>query len=121
VARLILDTNIVIDFLKGEPQARAYILSPAGADISIVTWIEVLSGVTPADEPMVRKLLAGFRILQLTPRVAEEAATIRRKTRMKLSDSVIWATTRLAKGTLVTRNTKDFPATDPQVLVPYIL
>ncbi len=121
MARLILDTNIIIDFLKGEPQARAYVVAPGGADISIVTWIEVMSGVQPHEDVAARQLLSGLRILQLTPRVAEEAASIRRQKRMKLPDAVIWATTRLAGATLVTRNTRDFPASDPAVIVPYVL
>jgi predicted nucleic acid-binding protein len=121
VARLILDTNILIDFMKGEPQAKAYVLSPAGVDISIISWIEVLSGARPGEETAARKLLEAMRVLQITPRVAEAAAAVRRERRLKLPDAVIWATARLAGATLVTRNTRDFPALEPWVLVPYRL
>lgn len=121
MARLILDTNILIDFLKGEAQAATYVLIPGGADISVITWIEVMSEVRPEEDIVARKLLAGLRVLQLTGRVAEEAAAIRRARRLKLPDAVILATARLAGGTLVTRNTKDFAPSEPGVLVPYAL
>ena len=121
MARLILDTNIVVDFLKGEPQATPYVRNPAGADISVITWIEVMAGAKPGEELELRNLLAGFRVLQLTPRVAAEAAAIRRASRIKLPDAVILATAKLAGARLVTRNTKDFRSTDPDVLIPYQL
>lgn len=121
MARLILDTNILIDFLKGVPEARDYVLDPAGADISVISWIEVMSGVRSDEEAGVRELLDGLRVLQLTSRVAQEAASIRQSRRLKLPDAVILATARLAGATLVTRNSKDFAATEHGVLVPYIL
>jgi hypothetical protein len=38
---------------------------------------------------------------------------------MKLPDAIIWASAQANAMLLVTRNTKDFPATDPGVRVPY--
>ena len=39
--------------------------------------------------------------------------------RLRLPDAIIWATARVAGAVLVTRNTKDVPAGDPAVRVPY--
>jgi predicted nucleic acid-binding protein len=51
--------------------------------------------------------------------IAEQAVALRRDRRVKLPDAVIWATARSMGALLVTRNTKDFPADDPGVRVPY--
>jgi predicted nucleic acid-binding protein len=40
---------------------------------------------------------------------------------MKLPDAVILATARTHGLPLLTRNTRDFPAGDPTILVPYTL
>jgi predicted nucleic acid-binding protein len=38
---------------------------------------------------------------------------------MKLPDAIIWAAAQSEDRILVTRNTRDFPAEDPGVRVPY--
>jgi len=51
--------------------------------------------------------------------VAAEAVKLRRMFRLRLPDAIIWATARTQACLLVTRNTKDFPASEPGVRVPY--
>jgi predicted nucleic acid-binding protein len=51
--------------------------------------------------------------------VAERAIKIRRQHKLKLPDAVIWATAMELGWLLVTRNTKDFPAANPGIRVPY--
>lgn len=73
------------------------------------------------EETRLRELLRRFAILPVTLEVADEAALIRRERRLKLPDAIILATARVHELVLVTRNTKDFPADDPMVRVPYQL
>lgn len=117
-----LDSNILIDYLLGRPEAAAEIQRDGEIPaISIVSWIEVMSGARPDEEERVRDFLDGFEIIPLTPAIAIEAARLRRAHRLKLPDAVIWATARVEGRVLVTRNTKDFPADDPGVREPYRL
>ena len=51
--------------------------------------------------------------------VTEQAVALRREHRIRLPDAIIWATARASGALLVTRNTKDFPANDPGIRVPY--
>jgi predicted nucleic acid-binding protein len=44
---------------------------------------------------------------------------VRRIRRIKLPDAIIWASAQEHGRILVTRNIKDFPATEPGVRVPY--
>jgi len=119
MVRALLDSNILIGHLKGLVQAQTEFDRYENRAISIVTWIELLAGSTAANETGVRALLESFDTVDLDRDVATEAASLRRAYRIKLPDAVIWASARTQGRLLVTRNTKDFPAGDPGVRVPY--
>lgn len=50
---------------------------------------------------------------------AAKPRVLRRSSRLKLLDAIVWASARAESALLVTRNTKAFPAGDPGVRVPY--
>ena len=119
---MLFDSTILIDFLNGAGPAATAIRSSEERSVSIITWIEVLAGArTPAAEEAAHDLLSIFDVLQLTREVAAAAVVIRRERRLKLPDAVILATATWHGLPLVTRNTKDFPADDASVHVPYRL
>lgn len=116
------DSNIVIDALKGNDQARVALREAERRVVSIVTWIEVLAGCRTDDEAAsARRLMAACELVPLANDVAEEAVRIRRERRLKLPDAAVLATARVAGCQLVTRNTKDFAPDDPEIRVPYRL
>jgi len=117
----LLDTNILIDYLNAEQQARVEIQRYAEKAISIVTWMEVMVGADPAVELATRAFLDDFELLGVDEKVAEQAVRLRRNRRIRLPDAIIWATAQVNSMLLVTRNTKDFPANDPGIRVPYRL
>jgi len=121
MVKALFDSNILIDHLKGVPDASSEIVRYDDRAISIVTWIEILVGASPANEASVRAFLGGFVVFDLGQSVAEEAASLRRIHRLKLPDAAIWATARIDGRLLVTRNTRDFPAGDPGVRHPYVV
>jgi predicted nucleic acid-binding protein len=118
--KALFDTNILIDYLNGIAAAKKEIERHTDRAISIVTWMEVLAGAhDDAEEDVIEMFLRDFRVVDLTRRVARDAINIRRARRVRLPDAVIWATARAESALLVTRNTKDFPAGDPGIRVPY--
>lgn len=117
--RAAFDTNILVDYLNGVPAAKAELARFDDRVISVVTWMEVMVGATTADEPAVRAFLGGFVMSPIDSEVAEEAVRLRRARRLRLPDAIIWATARIHRALLVTRNTKDFPADDVGIRVPY--
>lgn len=120
--KALFDTNILIDYLKGIEPAEAELDRHRQRLISRVTWIEVQGGVRNAEEADVAEMfLRDFEVIELTRAIAREAAEIRRTTRIRLPDAVIWATARHESALLVTRNTKDFPADEPGIRIPYQL
>jgi predicted nucleic acid-binding protein len=119
---LLFDSMIVIDALNGHRTAVEELLAPERGFISRVTWIEVLAGCRVADtERRAREVLSNLLLLEIDRVVSEQAAVIRRMTRLKLPDAIILATARVHGLTLSTRNTRDFPEDDPSVRIPYRL
>jgi predicted nucleic acid-binding protein len=116
----LFDTNILIDYLAGSPAAKAELARHRRRCISIVTWMEVLAGArNAAEEDVIEMFLRDFTVVELTRAIARDAVAIRRTRRIRLPDALIWATARHESALLVTRNTKDFPADEPGVRVPY--
>jgi hypothetical protein len=118
--KAVFDTNILVDYLNGIPAAKRELEHYEEAAISLVTWMEVLAGADDAkEEAVTRDFLAQFDVRPLDKTVAERAIKIRRQHKLKLPNAVIWATAMELGWLLVTRNTKDFPAANPGIRVPY--
>jgi predicted nucleic acid-binding protein len=116
----LFDTNILIDHLNGVAKATREIRRSHDPAISVITWIEVMTGAaSPSEEAILRAFLSNFRCLEITREVAERAAVNRRQKRIKMPDAIILATAEAAGRRLVTRNVKDFPAGTRGVTVPY--
>ena len=120
VIRTLFDTNILIDYLNGVPAAEALVEKTRHRMVSVVTWMEVLAGArTPEEEDVIEMFLRDFRLVELSRPVARGAVALRKARRLRLPDAIILATAQHESALLVTRNTKDFPAGDPGVHVPY--
>ena len=115
------DTNILIDWLFDRPQAIGELARYRRHRISRIVWTELLAGEPVETRRDVQALLHPFEVVDIDQRIAQAAADIRHRTRMKLLDAFILATAQANGAILVTRNTKDFPATMPGIRVPYTL
>ncbi|MES2257672.1 MAG: PIN domain-containing protein [Pseudomonadota bacterium] len=123
---VLFDTNIIIDALNGRNEAAAELVAYDDAAISIITWIEVMTGIPVAIRAQVEQFLAesALTIIALSDDISAETAHIRHvalqeipKRRLKLPDAVIQATANLTGRLLITRNTADFKGAG--VRVPY--
>ncbi|KVL46840.1 type II toxin-antitoxin system VapC family toxin [Burkholderia territorii] len=119
MVKALFDTNILIDYLGGLDSARAELARYDYRAISIVTWMEVMVGATAGEEAALRAWLSSFDIIPLDSTVANRAVTIRKERRIRLPDAIVWASAQVNGLLLVSRNTKDFPATEPGVRAPY--
>ena len=115
------DTNIIVDWLKRRPEARAEIARYSRHNLSRIVWTEVIAGESLEARQLIQDALSHFEVVELDQRIATAAADIRYRTRMKLLDAYILATAQVNGAILITRNTKDFPANMPGVRVPYVL
>jgi predicted nucleic acid-binding protein len=121
MVKALLDTNILIDFLSGIPEARDELGRHGEKAISIISWMEVMAGAEPDVRQKTRACLDSFTVLPLADRIAERAVELRRAHHIKLPDAVIWGTAEVHSMLLVTRNIKDFPPDMPGIRVPYRL
>jgi len=117
--KALFDTNILIDYLNGIENAKIEIELYQHPSISIITWMEVMVGTNDADQGAVESFLTQFDLININQSVAKSAVIIRKKYSMKLHDAIIWASAKLENALLVTRNTKDFPTSSPDVRIPY--
>lgn len=116
----LLDSTITIDHLNGVPGSGAAIAMWRLPAVSIMTWMEVMAGAATVDqEDALRAYLGRFPLVGLSGAIANDAFRLRRDRRLKLPDAIILATARYLKVPLLTRNTKDFDATEPGIIVPY--
>ena len=121
MVKALFDTNVLIDYLNGIDAADQELSRYPGKVISVITWMEVLAGAAPEEQGAVRAWLLYFEVMALGGAVAERAEAIRKARRNRLRDAMIWATAQVHSMLLVSRNTKDFPETEPGVRVPYVL
>jgi hypothetical protein len=120
----VFDSDFLIDFLSGLEAAREIPESYERWFVSIISFVEVLTGAgTPEEDARARDVLGGFEIVLVSEAVAERAIELRRnRRRLKTPDALVWATAQTTHDcVLVTRNTRDFPSDDPDVRVPYQL
>jgi hypothetical protein len=117
----LFDTSVLVDYLLGRLPARAELARYRRRKISLISWMEVLVGVTDADEDVTRAFLDRFEVVPVRPDVAERAVQLRRAHRVKLPDAIVWASAQLEGCVLVTRNSRDFGRDTPGVRIPYEL
>lgn len=118
------DSNIIIDALRGFEQARDELERARARGgrlwISRVVWIEVMSKASGDALRRAEKFLEAFGVDEIDGEIGERAAALRReRPRLRAMDAIILATALTRGRVLVTRNTRDFPATTPGVRVPY--
>lgn len=103
MARLVFDTDVLIDHLDGRQRL------PAGEDLaySCISRAELYSW-SAANEELIDTFLDPLEEIEVDREVAQEAGRIRRATRIKLPDALVAAAALLTRRHLVTRNVEDF-------------
>jgi len=73
----------------------------------------------PEQTKSLRAWLARFTIIEIDATTAERAIELRQSHRLRLPDLLIWASAQVHGLILISRNTRDFPADQPGIHVPY--
>jgi predicted nucleic acid-binding protein len=120
--RAVFDTNILIDYLNGYEEAFRELENYSDLLVSRITWMEILAGASgPTEDRVAREFLWIFRIVEISPGVAEKAVHLRRERRLRLPDAIVLASAHENGCLIVTRDTTDFHTDWPEVRVPYQL
>lgn len=117
MARLLLDSTVIIDALRGRPAAgRLAGLRRRGIEpwVCAISVEEIWRGLRPGDEPTVRRFFGAVRVAPIGVPEGELAGTWRRTfaeqgVTLHQADCLIAAAAHGVGATLATANTKDFP------------
>jgi predicted nucleic acid-binding protein len=122
---LVIDSDVLIDYLRDQPQAVAFLEgSERQLAACVITVAELYVGVRDGDERQhLDAFVSSFELLNVGPAAAVQAGLWRRHYGRShgtgLADALIAATAEGAGGTLVTLNRRHFPML-ATVLVPYV-
>lgn len=122
---MLVDTDILIDYLRGHPEAITFLESHMDEGlISAVSVAELYLGVREsAERTKLACLISAFVVLPLTQEIAETAGLYRRDYRARtgcgLADCMIAATASAHRVPLASLNAKHFTMLE-SVIIPYV-
>lgn len=114
--KILIDTDVIIDFLRGyDLRTKSFFLKIKNLEIkgyiSLISIIELYTGIEKENnkqEINLKQLLSLLEILQIDFDLSKQAGLIRRKHNLSITDSIIAATSSFYKIRLFTFNTKHY-------------
>lgn len=119
----LVDTDILINFLRGKRKAKDYLsslLDESSIYCSAITVAEIAAGMRSGEEERTKALVDHIEVLDVNREVAEKAGHYKRSARghsLELVDCLIAATAFVHKAVLATGNGKHYPMEDIKVTV----
>lgn len=126
-ATAIIDTNILIDHLRGKQSStdflKALIANETTLLCSVITRIEILAGARPGEENSINSLLKIFDEVNVDTVIANLAGKYlnqyMKSHGLTPADAIIAASAKKCNATVYSLNIRHFPMTDIDVVVPY--
>lgn len=107
IARGLVDTGLLVDYLRGEHRAALALEAVERRAISIVTWVELMTQCPPAAVEATRGFLRSFDLVALSEPIADEACRlIRAHEGLTLRRALSWAAARVGRLTFVTADSQ---------------
>lgn len=104
---IVLDTNILINFLRGRETARDF--------LSSITVAEIFVGMREHERKKTEELLDSFNLIEITKEIAEKAGNYKNRIKgqtLELDDCLVAASAPSVGAILATENIKHYPMTD---------
>jgi len=118
VTPVLVDTDILINFLRGRDAAKNFLLSKIEDGpilCSVITVAEIFAGMRPQEEARTRALLDSLELVDVSRPVAEKAGRYKNGVTshyLELDDCLIAATAYIHQAELATGNIKHYPMDD---------
>ena len=123
---MLVDTDVLIWFLRGRSSAREAIARCRSVELSAVTWMELVQGVRDKNElRMLRRTirLNGWRVLPLTEDISHRAVMYVEgyalSDGLRVADALIAASAVQTGAALMTANTRHYKCIPDIVLERY--
>jgi predicted nucleic acid-binding protein len=124
-SRLLIDTDIIIDHLRGIGELDKLISMKAKNTcyISVITISEIYSLLYQNEYDIVDSLFSLLKIVNVDPVIAKMAGIYRMKYfkshHLLIPDAIIAASAKISGSVLITKNLKHYPMIDIEKLKPY--
>jgi predicted nucleic acid-binding protein len=127
VGAVLLDTTVLIDLLRGRPEAarRLHAIHAAGDDVyaCAINVEEIARGLLPREDAAAQKLVEGLRMAPLEAAEGRQAGTWRREyaargRMLPQADCLIAAAAASVAARVATGNAKDFPMVEVESWPP---
>lgn len=118
MSSILLDTDILINLLRGNEAARDFIAESLEENellCSVISVAEIWAGMRSKEEKATRSLIDSLKIIDINRDVAEKAGIFKgaiKSHSLELDDCLIAATAFCAGATLATGNGKHYPMKD---------
>ncbi len=124
---VLFDTNILIDYLKGKPEATSLLdrclKEGQVLTCSLITNVELLSCARQGEEKDLQNFLDAFDRVALDDNIAEAAwrymSLYRKSHGINTADAIIAASALVRGAVLYTLSERHFPMNDIMVIKPY--
>lgn len=115
MANLLVDTSIIIDYLRQIDKSQTILVNLEGefkVSISLITHTESYCGKSiwekKSAKEILQKILSDIQTLPITEEISEKAGEIRARYETSITDAIVAATAIHHKLKLATLNLKDF-------------
>ena len=121
--KVVVDTDILINFLRGKERAREFLLSlveDATIYCSAITAAEIYAGMKEHDKERTGELIESLNVADITLEIAKKAGEYKRsikKQSLELDDCLVAATAFIKEAVLATGNGKHYPMTDIEKMI----
>lgn len=121
--RFLIDTDVIIEYLRGRPPAIDYLESLEGAlYVSAITVAELYSGVRDDEREALDRFLSAFEVVPIDETLARNGGLCRRDYQpshgVGLADAIVAMSAEALGARLVTLKRRHYPMVE-DVLVPY--
>ena len=118
--RFLVDTDVIIEYLRGREQAVEYLESLEGMlYVSVVTVAELYSGVRDNEQEELEQFLNAFDVVAVEIALARSAGLCRKNYQPAhgtgLADAIVAMSAKALGATLVTFNRRHYPMVDDVV------
>jgi predicted nucleic acid-binding protein len=120
---MIVDTDILINFLRGKELARQFLASnmeESDLCCSVLTIAEIYAGMKEHEREHTETLLDSLTVIEVTRTIGEKAGSYKRAIKsqnLALDDCIIAATAFVMHAVLATGNDKHYPMLDIEKIV----
>jgi predicted nucleic acid-binding protein len=123
MSAIIVDTDILINFLRGQEKAKDFLVSQLDEAVlccSAITVAEIYAGMKEHEKTRTDELLNSLDIVSVDRAIAEKAGHYKKSIKshgLELDDCLIAATAFEKKAMLATGNGKHYPMSDIKKVV----